>query len=995
MAVTPPRTVTPPNQTALADDVSYRRRSFVPPARARGRRSATTHPRLPSASPEVINALITSLDAISKDAKEHFENIPNLDGAQSTPVAQPVRPVSKRHRESTASAPAHNGGFGVEYGVRANSLRSELPFIDDAAEPPVVRTSKPPSGLSPLTALNLPKQSSGGSLRSYLRSARSSSSLRSKEKEDRRFSENNTPELDASRATLGSRDSSASRQSKTGHKKLRFMGSRERLRLSDVDKKITAINSPVAEGDEIEQHGTLSSRQSQPRTPSPRKPALVESVIKEEDPSPRVSSKTLSTMEKESPVKAGKRKMESVVPSSPATVNGHALIPERGSSLHHPHSPRSSKGDTRRSSRRSSLPAKSSSSAEDMSANAVREKSPPNETEEDKVTRRIRELKEQREKRLQESKMLPVSSPRKASKSLDVTNRSLDAEKPALDSETIVDPEIHQRQSKLKARKMLGLPITPPPQSPKQQTMDKDIPLEKSSLRQSDTAPAKITDGVEPESPGFLAEYNRALERLMGQSNSSTRSPSPAKSKQTQQRNPDLVTPPARDSSRRNQHRWSQPEHAVRPPDRALRNSVREDLLAVRKASMESNTGGGRPASFDSIDLAVDDFLRDPRLSQKALHPQTGRVIMFSEVGDPKGYAVFCCVGMGLTRYVMAFYDELASTLKLRLITPDRPGIGGSEADTDREGTPLSWPDDVLAICQVLKINKFSLLAHSAGAIYALATALRLPQHIRGRVHLLAPWIPPSQMSAIGLNSNLPPTGTLPRSQRFLRVLPTTFLKAANSSLMRATSSSVSPNNSPRAPRKSSDRPRDFSASIANGSPAHVASTHRRESMGLMDRIVPDRAPVSDLPTSPASPDAHQHTTGGRGRSMSAVERERRQRFDGRLTPAVWALATAGANPAVDLLVCLERGRAIGFRYVDVTRSVVIHHGRGDTRVPLENVRWLGGTMRKCEVRELEGEGHGLMASAAVMSEVLTEIAKEWEEWTRAARGGKGERRRE
>jgi len=32
-------------------------------------------------------------------------------------------------------------------------------------------------------------------------------------------------------------------------------------------------------------------------------------------------------------------------------------------------------------------------------------------------------------------------------------------------------------------------------------------------------------------------------------------------------------------------------------------------------------------------------------------------------------------------------------------------------------------------------------------------------------------------------------------------------------------------------------------------------------------------------------------------------------------------------------------------------------------------------------VRVLEGEGHGLMASAAVMGGVLMEIAREWEDW--------------
>lgn len=99
-----------------------------------------------------------------------------------------------------------------------------------------------------------------------------------------------------------------------------------------------------------------------------------------------------------------------------------------------------------------------------------------------------------------------------------------------------------------------------------------------------------------------------------------------------------------------------------------------------------------RPRSVDSIDDAVESYLCSPRLSQKIKHPQTGRVISFSEVGDSEGSAVFCCVGMGLTRYIMAFYDELALTLKLRLITPDRPGVGDSESYADGTATPLSWP---------------------------------------------------------------------------------------------------------------------------------------------------------------------------------------------------------------------------------------------------------------------------------------------------------------
>lgn len=97
-------------------------------------------------------------------------------------------------------------------------------------------------------------------------------------------------------------------------------------------------------------------------------------------------------------------------------------------------------------------------------------------------------------------------------------------------------------------------------------------------------------------------------------------------------------------------------------------------------------------ASIDSVDDSVRDFLSAPRLSRFLYRPQERRRIAYSEVGDPRGHVVFCCVGMGLTRYISAFYDELAASLRLRIITLDRPGIGDSDAYADDSRTPLSWP---------------------------------------------------------------------------------------------------------------------------------------------------------------------------------------------------------------------------------------------------------------------------------------------------------------
>ena len=353
-----------------------------------------------------------------------------------------------------------------------------------------------------------------------------------------------------------------------------------------------------------------------------------------------------------------------------------------------------------------------------------------------------------------------------------------------------------------------------------------------------------------------------------------------------------------------------------------------------------------RPSSADSIDDQVDSYLCSPRLSQKIRMPNSTRTISFSEVGDPTGFAVFVCVGMGLTRYVTGFYDELALTLGLRLITPDRPGVGDSTPIPEAERTVLNWPDDVLYICQSLKITKFSVLAHSAGAIYALATALRMPGHIRGKIHLLAPWIPPSQMESVVK------MGSVPTSQRILRALPTPILKVANSSFMAATSSSLTTS----LPRTHAKRAKKRTAAATTPRPADY----------------PDATNIAALSPPP---------------DLGELEKERQQTYDDRLTANIWHLSTRNANPAVDLLVCLERERTVGFRYVDITREVVIHHGAKDARVPVENVRWLGVAMRRCEVRVLPTEGHGLMASASVMGGVLEEIAKEWRDWKKVVEG--------
>jgi hypothetical protein len=294
-------------------------------------------------------------------------------------------------------------------------------------------------------------------------------------------------------------------------------------------------------------------------------------------------------------------------------------------------------------------------------------------------------------------------------------------------------------------------------------------------------------------------------------------------------------------------------------------------------------------------------------------------------------------------------------------------------------------------------------------------------------------------MEAIGSRQDHPPPSTqLPKSQRFLRALPAPFLKVANSSFLSATSASLSPNlGSPAAAaarrkrkslqgsggrRSGSGEAARPATSADDGSPLRPPPRRGdtepgRESLMYMDRQnIPSAGSALSLaransnanmraaaavaaagpllqppPNSAAAAAAHHQrsTLAPAPPSPRTEDPAYRRAYDERLTLAIWSAATTNANPATDLLVCLERTRGIGFRYVDITRAVVVHHGSRDTRVPVDNVRWLAGLMKRCEVRVLEGEGHGLMASAAVMGGVLTEMAREWDEWQKVVSKGR------
>ncbi|KAI9894226.1 MAG: hypothetical protein M1814_004080 [Vezdaea aestivalis] len=777
---------------------------------------------------------------------------------------------------------------------------------------------------------------------SSLKTGRNADSISVRSKDARDFDEVSSigslsiepgvPKDQSNRNSVGS----DSRQSRRSAKSLMFMSSKERLKEKDGDRRRNG------DGLGLDAVGDNMSQLSTERIPSTHtiseEPLITDRPPFKGSNSPSATVSSLSGTG--SPVVAGG--------SSPVLPHAR-LIPTRDSSLRGARSPSQKKRNSYQSSRRSS-----------------RQESTLGTTEEE------------------------GGRPRNGSGDGAQSMKSVDAtiddqETPRPRKTKHYPPAIITSEPPMKLSSPLSSPALTGPKSPRMQQTNGAQPM--TSMALPPTKVQQTVAGTDDESAPSPAIVQRRPRDIEPRAISFTGRPKPPKYPSVTDRSPSLdilpgtvlSTPPQRTSSRLK--RVSLPTSPSSDKHRRLASTPIQPIGRHSESSAARPSASAideRPSSADSIDDAVEAYTCSPRLSQKIRHPQSGRTISFSEVGDSQGFAVFCCVGMGLTRYITAFYDELAQTLKLRLITPDRPGIGDSDAYTDGTKTPLGWPDDVYAICQALKITKFSILAHSAGAIYALATALRMGQHIRGRIHLLAPWIPPSQLSSINSTQDPVPSNAVPTSQRILRALPTPFLKAANSSFMSATSSSIT-SSLPKSPRRSSKTKRSPSTALGRETPAPPPDPTRRDSL-------PYDSPTSHASQALNAPDSDAAILAAA--LLSQAEKERQSTYDSRLTAAIWQLATTGANPAVDLLVCLERRAPIGFRYVDITRAVVIHHGSKDSRVPVENVRWLGKAMRRCEVRVLEGEGHGLMASAKVMAGVLMEVAKEWEDWMRVVNGG-------
>ena len=99
-----------------------------------------------------------------------------------------------------------------------------------------------------------------------------------------------------------------------------------------------------------------------------------------------------------------------------------------------------------------------------------------------------------------------------------------------------------------------------------------------------------------------------------------------------------------------------------------------------------------------------------------------GRILGYAEDGDPLGSTVFYFHGGQESRLSSLFMDSTAKKLNIRIISSDRPGIGLSTFQGNRQ--LLDWGGDVSQLADFLQISKYSVFGLSGGAPHVLACVL-------------------------------------------------------------------------------------------------------------------------------------------------------------------------------------------------------------------------------------------------------------------------------
>jgi pimeloyl-ACP methyl ester carboxylesterase len=108
---------------------------------------------------------------------------------------------------------------------------------------------------------------------------------------------------------------------------------------------------------------------------------------------------------------------------------------------------------------------------------------------------------------------------------------------------------------------------------------------------------------------------------------------------------------------------------------------------------------------------------------------RSGRKLEVLEYGDVAGHPAFFFHGLIGSHHQASYIADQAERHGLRIIAPNRPGVGGS--GFVRRVGPLEAVPDVEDVARALGLDEFSVIGISGGTPYALATVYRLGSRVR------------------------------------------------------------------------------------------------------------------------------------------------------------------------------------------------------------------------------------------------------------------------
>jgi len=137
------------------------------------------------------------------------------------------------------------------------------------------------------------------------------------------------------------------------------------------------------------------------------------------------------------------------------------------------------------------------------------------------------------------------------------------------------------------------------------------------------------------------------------------------------------------------------------------------------------------------------------RLDNQLILPD-GRKLCWAEYGQPDGLPVFYFHGCPSSRLEPEMFDDPLSSTGLRIIAPDRPGIGLSDFQPSRSFK--DWANDIVQLADHLAWPTFALLGNSGGGPYVMACAALIPERVTVAVIVSGAW----RMDAPEVKAGLP-----------------------------------------------------------------------------------------------------------------------------------------------------------------------------------------------------------------------------------------------